>query len=74
MRVENTNTGFTLSELTQSEMELIQMGLVHIKQQSLRDPEVFKRERESCDEMFLRIDLELISSKTPQKAEPCVQH
>jgi len=72
MQVERTQNEFALTKLTQSELELLQMGLIHLKCQSLKG-EVFAPERQSCDEMFLRIDLELIASKTHLKPEPCQQ-
>lgn len=65
MYVEQTSSGrFALQELTAEEMELLMNGLIEVKQHSLKDPEQFKTQRQSCNEMFLKIDLELRKSRS----------
>jgi len=56
---------FAIQDLTTSEMELLQSGLIELKQQSLQDAVEFKEQRMSCNEMFQKIDLELVKSKQP---------
>lgn len=68
MYVEKTNNQhqkprFEIKDLTTEEMELLQSGLIEVKQHSLQDAEIFKIQRESCNEMFLKIDLELRNSR-----------
>jgi len=56
---------FAIQDLTTSEMELLQSGLIELKQQSLQDAVELKEQRMSCNEMFQKIDLELVKSKQP---------
>ena len=55
---------FALQDLTTEELELLQSGLIEVKHGSLQDPEMFKEQRSSCDEMFLKIDHELRNSRS----------
>lgn len=65
MYVEETTTGkFAIQDLSTDELELLQSGLIEVKQHSLQDPEVFKQQRASCIDMFLKIDAELIKSRS----------
>ena len=65
MYVEVTETGrFAIQELTESQLELIQNGLIEVKQHSLQDAEQFKSERASCIEMFEKIDQELVNARS----------
>jgi hypothetical protein len=67
MYVEITDNGtfkkFAIQELTRNELELLQNGLIEVKQHSLQDAELFKDARNSCIDMFNKIDNELIKSK-----------
>lgn len=54
---------FAIHELNEMELELLQSGLIEVKQHSLQDAEVFKNERTACNEMFQKIDQELRSAK-----------
>lgn len=67
MYIEITSKGnqprFAMHELTEMEIELIQNGLIQVKQHSLQDAEAFKAERSACNDMFMKIDLELRNSK-----------
>lgn len=55
---------FALQDLTSDELELLQSGLIEVKQHSLQDAEVFKVQRSSCNEMFQKIDQELRNSRS----------
>lgn len=67
MYVEITSNGgpskFAIHDLSEMEMELLQNGLIEVKQQSLQDAEAFKNERAACNEMFQKIDQELRNSR-----------
>ena len=68
MYVEITNNNFpkkfSLQDLSFAELEILQMGLIDTKHHSLHDTEVFKEQRSSCNEMFLKIDQELRKAKS----------
>ena len=68
MYVEITNNDFpkkfSLQDLSFAEMEIVQMALIDVKHHTLQDPEVFKEQRSSCNEMFLKIDQELRKAKS----------
>jgi len=67
MYVEKTNNTFptfAIQDLTFAELEIVQMALIDVKHHSLQDPEVFKEQRQSCNEMFLKIDQELRKAKS----------
>lgn len=55
---------FAIQDLTPEELEILQSGLIEVKQHSLQDPEVFKEQRHLCNEMFLKIDQELRKSRS----------
>jgi len=55
---------FSIQDLTADELEVMQAGLIEAKHGSLQDPEVFKVQRASCEEMFKKIDLELRNSRS----------
>jgi len=55
---------FSLQDLTTDQLELLQSGLIEVKKNSLQDPEVFKDQRHSCNEMFLKIDQQLRNSRS----------
>lgn len=55
---------FAIQDLTTEEMELLQSGLIDLKQHSLQDAEAFKDQRVSCNEMFQKIDQELRNSRS----------
>lgn len=55
---------FAIQDLTIDELELLQSGLIEVKQHSLQDAEVFKEQRSSCNEMFQKIDHELRNSRS----------
>lgn len=49
-------TTFNLLGLSQFEVELLQEGLIELKNNKLKDAEEFKAERHSCVEMYQAID------------------
>lgn len=55
---------FAIQDLTVSDLELIPVALIDVKHHSLQDAEVFKTQRESCLEMYHKIDQELIKSRS----------
>lgn len=55
---------FAIHELTVNELELLQEGLVELKNNKLKDAETFKDDRRACVEMFNKIDAELVRSKS----------
>lgn len=65
MYAEQTTFGkFSLQDLTTEELELLQSGLIELKQRTLQDAEAFKTQRASCNEMFQKIDSELRKSRS----------
>lgn len=71
MNVKITNDGvskeFDLTGLTQSELELLQEGLIGLKHNQLKEAEQFKAERHSCVEMYHAIDRAIVESKEAKK-------
>lgn len=55
---------FAIHELTVNELELLQEGLVELKNNKLKDAEAFKDDRRACVEMFNKIDAELVRAKS----------
>jgi hypothetical protein len=55
---------FAIHDLTELELELLQSGLIEVKQRSLQDAEAFRNERTACNEMFQKIDQELRNSRS----------
>lgn len=65
MYVEETAPGtFALQDLNADQMELLMNGLSESKNHSLQDEVMFEVERDLCDDMFKKIDLELVKSKS----------
>jgi len=69
MYVEQTETNpgnerFSIQDLTLNEMELLMEGLLTLKTMKLVDPEAFKDDRRSCVEMFQKIEVELLKSRS----------
>lgn len=62
MYVENTNTGFSMNDLTSDQMELIEEGLIHVMNVLPRQPE-FKKQRRDCADIFIKMDIELVNSR-----------
>jgi len=58
---------FTLMNLTQFELELLQEGLIELKNNRMKDAEEFKAERHSCVEMYHAIDRAIVESKEAKK-------
>lgn len=57
-------TLFAMHDLTEMQLELIQNGLIEVKQHSLQDAEAYKEERAACIEIFQKIDDELVKSRS----------
>jgi hypothetical protein len=55
---------FSIQALTADELELLQNGLIELKKHSLQDHEAFKVQRDSCNDMFMKIDKELRLSRS----------
>ena len=65
MYVEETTPGkFAIQDLNADQLELLMNGLIEVKQNSLKDAETFKVERDSCVDMFQKMDQELMKSKS----------
>ena len=58
---------YCLDNLTQFELELLQEGLIGLKNNQLKEAEKFKVERLSCVEMYHAIDRAIIDSKQQPK-------
>jgi hypothetical protein len=67
MYVEVTNNEkpkkFAIHELTAEDLELLQGGLINYEQNGLPKSNEFSTQRESCVDMYKKIDQELLYSR-----------